>query len=322
MVKVKFLQDAYTATTDEHFLTTTTYPPRASHATPATGDIGAGAGAAAAAAAAPSAAAVAHIQSVRNILPDLQPAFVAALLARYADSPEQVIAAVLEGNLPPDLLQPTERPSSPVKPTAKAAPAAVRSDPFGFGDGADVIVKRNKGFPGQARTVAALLDDKTHVQQLRSRYQEWGLVTESTGDNGGNDYDDEYDDSYDALAESERRSGAALRATAVRNPNRAVRDELPDGDDDELDEEEEDEEEEAEAEASASGGRAGGGGGGGSSYYDKTKNFCENPEVARERRAQQWNNKWAAKAPRKPTTAGGGTAAGGGAPSQTRPGGG
>lgn len=307
MVKVKFIQDAYTTTTDDHFLTTSTYPPAATHN--ATGTTTKPTFAANGSP--PSAAAAANIQSVRDVLPDLQPAFVAALLGRYADSPEQVIAAVLEGNLPPDLLE-SDAPAKPAAPAvAAAAPAApaVRSDPFGFGDAAGVIVKRNKGFPGQARTMAALLDDKTHVHQLRSRYQEWGLVAESPEDGqNGNDYDDEYDDSYDALAESERRSGAT-RATAVRNPNRAVRDELPDGDDDE--EEDEEEEQGDEGQHGASGGRAAGGGGA-SSYYDKTKNFCENPEVARERRAQQWNNKWAARAPRKPAAAAGGGGAGGG----------
>lgn len=245
---------------------------------------------------------------------------------------------MLEGNLPPDLLQSPETSASAVTTTAvetttetaaTAKPAAV-ADPFGFGAAAGaVIVKRSKGFPGQARTAAALLDDKRHVQELRSRYREWGLVAETAAENAGNDYDDEYDDSYDALAESERRGGVGRSgpsAAAVRNPNRAVRDELfDDGEEDDEDEEDEDEDAYAEEEQAAGGGAGPGPSTSGrgaaaptSSYYDKSRNFCENPEIARERRAQMWNNKWAARGPRRPAAA----AAASGATGAARPAGG
>lgn len=325
MVKVQFLRNAYTATSDEHFLTTSTYPPPEPISTqikrnkPATVNINAP-----------------LIQSVLDVLPDLNGGFVARLLERYANNTEQVIAAVLEGNLPPDL-QPNaddvdaESSSAsvekPYKKTSVAPKQSKPTDPFGFGDAPGVIVKRNKGFPGQARSLAALLDDKTHVRQLRDRYHEWGLVAETTPDDRdgsgatgtagqyNNDYDDEYDDSYDAMAETERRGGAngggaSRRATAVRNPNRAVfdelRDEIEDDDEDEDDEDEEDTEGAtgSQPQAAAAAGR-GASGGATSSYYDRSRNFCENPEVVRERRAQAWSNKWGAarqpqQQPKKP----------------------
>lgn len=339
MVKVKYLQTAYTTTSDGHFLTTNTFPPQQPKPTVA------------ATTTRPSiapqpndrTAAVSvspDIQAVLDVLPDLTADFVAALLERYAGSTEQVIAAVIEGNLPPDLLPgsnaaaaaSSELETNP--PAAEQRPAlssrAKNGDPFGFGD-ADVIVKRSKGFPGQPKTVAALLDDKSHVRELRGRYKEWGFVQcisaldDDSATNGFDDYDDEYDDSYDAMADSERRRAGA--GAVARNPNRAVRDELPDGDDDDEEESDEEDDDEAQDEAVVQGaagggggrgmpnaargptvgGRSGGGGGGGgqanggggSSYYDKSKDFCENPELVRERRAAAWGNKWAAKPMRK-----------------------
>lgn len=306
MVKVQFLRNAYTATSDEHFLTTSTYPPpepstQSRRNKPAT---------------ATNNTNNPLIQSVLDVLPDLNRDFVTRLLERYANNTEQAIAAVLEGNLPPDL-QPTDPAAAADNSSSLPIKNPKPSDPFGFGDAAGVIVKRNKGFPGQARNLATLLDDKTHVRQLRDRYHEWGLIAEAPTDEDGaplpttgatgskyNEYDDEYDDSYDALADTERRGGGggggggSRRAIAVRNPNRAVFDELRDDveDDDDEDEDDEEEEEDINAQAATS---SRGGAAGSSSYYDRSKNFCENPEVARERRAQQWNNKCAARQPQQ-----------------------
>lgn len=278
-MKIEYLLNAY-STSDEHFLTTNTYPPpppptkRFSIPNEEEG--------AAAWPAVPTATND-DIQTVLDVLPHLQPVFVAKLLQRY-ESSELAIAAVLEGNLPPDLDETTSAPKTPdpiATPAASAAPKPSTSRLASFGLSDSVIVKRNKGFPGAPKTLSTMLDDKSHVRQMRSRYQEYGLVPE-------NDYDDEYDDSYDAMAESETKS------MRVHNPNRIIANELQDddayGDDDSSSEEETQEN------------RAGGSTRGPtSSYFAKSKDFCENPELARERRAQNWNNKIGANGPRRPT---------------------
>lgn len=281
-MKIEYLMNAY-STPDEHFLTTNTYPPPP----PPTKRLSVPVeeeGAAAWPAESPAAPTATNvdIQTVLDVLPHLQPVFVAKLLQRYENS-ELAIAAVLEGNLPPDLDETSSAAIAPepavVQPAAVPKPSTSKLASFGFSD--SVIVKRNKGFPGAPKNLSTLLDDKSHVRQMRSRYQEYGLVPE-------NDYDDEYDDSYDALAESETKN---LR---VHNPNRIIANELLDDDayaDDSSSSEEE--EQQDTQQASSRGGAT-------SSYFAKTKDFCENPEVARERRAQNWANKTGARAPRKP----------------------
>lgn len=288
-LKIEYLINAYT-TPDEHFLTTSTYPPPPPPVTKrlslsAADEEGAAAWPAGTPAVPPTAT---HedIQTVLDVLPHLQPVFVAKLLQRYENS-ELAIAAVLEGNLPPDLNETTvvHTPESAVvaatPPRPAPRPTASKLASLGLSD--SVIVKRNKGFPGAPKTLSTLLDDKSHVRQMRTRYQEYDLVAD-------NDYDDEYDDSYDALAESETKS--------MRNPNRVIANELQD--DDAYADEESSSDEEAVGGGGAAGQPAAGSSGPTSAYFAKSKDFCENPELARERRAQNWNNKMGARAPRKP----------------------
>jgi len=79
------------------------------------------------------------------------------------------------------------------------------------------IVKIGKGFPGQPKNFKTLLDDKTHVNEMRERYQQYSMVTEGNTNDDDDDeklYDDEYDDSYDALAESESKT---VKLAAFKN---------------------------------------------------------------------------------------------------------
>lgn len=286
-MKIEYLINAY-STPDEHFLTTNTYhppPPSLKRLSIAPEEEGASAWPAES----PTAPTATNddIQTVLDVLPHLQPMFVAKLLQRYENS-ELAIAAVLEGNLPPDLDETTSTITAPdpvvVTPASSQKPTNSKLASFGFSD--SVIVKRNKGFPGAPKTLSTLLDDKSHVRQMRSRYQEYGLVPE-------NDYDDEYDDSYDALAESETKS------MRVHNPNRVIANELMD-DDAYADDDSSSEEEVGDAGAGPSSSTGGPTRGATSSYFAKSKDFCENPELARERRAQNWSNKINASAPRRP----------------------
>lgn len=215
-----------------------------------------------------------QIQEVLNIFPHLTTDFVEKLLQRY-ESTEKAIAEYLEGNLPPDLI---ENDGSPIDefiqpaPSASPIPSAAASDKdkfldqFNFADNTKVIVKMGKGFPGGHRSASSLLDDKSHIRSLKDRYESYGLIVE----NDENEYDDEYDDSYDGMTESESKSHR--KAVGV-NADFVVDEE------DENDEEEDDEDAE---------------------QRDKSKDFCENPEVIRERLAKSRYSKFVARGSAKP----------------------
>lgn len=308
---MEFILQAYT-TSDDHFLTTSTYPPP--KPVPAVEyEIDDTEGAAAwplEPASFSGTKSNKEIQNVLDVLPYLEPIVVEKLLHRYENA-ELAISAVLEGNLPPDLQELQDNPTASV-PAVKSIPTSVPSSTItkepkqtgkfkdlGFGDDDSVIIKRSKGFPGQPRNLKAMLDDKTHVRSLKTRYQEYGYVSE-------NEYDDEYDDSYDALAESETKH---LRSQGRPTTNNFIANELQDNDnyDDEDDDDDEDEDDprtDGRSNAAGAGTSKSAGAssvGGVSSYSDKSKDFCENPELVRERRAQNWNNKMSARAPRKST---------------------
>lgn len=142
----------------------------------------------------------------------------------------------------------------------------MRNDEFGG------HVKKNGKFvtKKEPKTFHELLNDKSHVNSLKDRYQGYSLVTE------GNDleYDDEYDDSYEVFAESEPKM-------KIKFPGK-MRDFLPDT----LDlPESEDEEQEPESN---------------NVQKNNQLDFCENPEVIRARREQQFQNKMAKKFPQRP----------------------
>lgn len=203
-----------------------------------------------------------QIQSVQDVLPHLQRDFVQQLLTRY-ESVELAIAAVLEGNLPPDLVEAAACEKVAEQQVPAASPPSAKAsilEEYSHRGRPAVLVKSGKGFPGAPKTMKALLDDKSHVRSLRTRYEEYGLVPEG-------DYDDEYDDSYDAMAETETKCRKAV-AYGVES---------------------ESEEEIEETTEPASGDQ--------SQQRDKGRDFCENPEAIRERWAQNRNNRQAARRP-------------------------
>uniref|UniRef100_A0A7G3AAY2 Putative activating signal cointegrator 1 complex subunit 2-like protein n=1 Tax=Lutzomyia longipalpis TaxID=7200 RepID=A0A7G3AAY2_LUTLO len=213
----------------------------------------------------------AQIQLVQDILPDLGDGFVRKLLERY-DNAESAISAVLEGNLPPDLdeCDKAEIYIPPDRQDQLYLETGVRRINVFDGDDYDVrtseaprgIIKTGKGFPGQPKTVAALLDDKSHVKELKSRYEQYSIVEENCG------YDDEYDDSYDALTESESKKTA-------RKPQ-SMRDVLVD----EIEEEDEDEDDEQDVQSAERPARK------------NPLDFCENPEDIRARYEQRRQQKF------------------------------
>lgn len=211
------------------------------------------------------------IQKVLDVLPHLGDGYVRKILSRY-DNVEQAIAAVLEGNLPPDLVE--ADPTEPYIPADKLDTLYLetgieRLNVFD-GDEFDVLVhdkikgvmKKGKGMPGQPKNLKEMLDDKSHIQEIKNRYQEYSNVCD--------DYDDEYDDSFDAMAESESRVKVRL-TPAMRN---SLVDEFEDDD--------EEDEQESEELSRVPMGR-------------KPLDFCENPELVRQRYEERRQSKFQAR---------------------------
>ncbi|XP_053682700.1 activating signal cointegrator 1 complex subunit 2 [Sabethes cyaneus] len=211
-----------------------------------------------------------NVQKVLDVLPHLGDGYVRKILSRY-DDVEQAIAAVLEGNLPPDLAK--ADPTEPYIPADKLDTLYLetgieRLNVFD-GDEFDVLVhdeikgvmKKGKGMPGQPRNLKEMLDDKSHIQEMKNRYQEYTNVCD--------EYDDEYDDSFDAMADSESRAKVRL-APAMRNSL--------------VDEFEDDEEDEQESEEQPP-----------SSMGRKPLDFCENPELVRQRYEERRQSKFHAR---------------------------
>lgn len=196
------------------------------------------------------------IRQILDVFPDYGDGFVRKILARYDFNAENVIAAILEGNLPPDLANPdTSEPFIPPEEAEFFEETGMQRLNIYDGDEFDVLSKSDmKGIykkgVGEPKKWDALLNDKTYIQENKSKYSELGYVEEE------NEYDDEYDDSYDALAESEAKTVRYKPAANV------------------VMDEESDESEEIEEETSNV------------PVRDKRNDFCENPEVIRERYEQ------------------------------------
>lgn len=177
------------------------------------------------------------------------------------------------GNLPPDL--DVADKTEPYIPPEKGADFYVENGISRLnifdGDDYDImthdkpkgIIKKGKGMPGP-KSINELLDDKTHVNEMKNRYQDYTVVCDD------NEYDDEYDDSYDAMADSEAKT---IKSRAVRE---VIVDEVDD--DEEESDDSEDEPESTQA-----------------TYRNRGTAFCENPEVARQRYEQNRQSKYTAR---------------------------
>lgn len=144
----------------------------------------------------------------------------------------------------------------------------MRNDEFGG------TVKKNGKFvtKKEPKTLNELLNDKSHIQNIKERYQGYGLVEELEDSSL---YDDEPDDSYDVYAESEPKTQLRFHGK--------MREMLPDNVECQ---ESEDEDEEVPPSSS-------------NSTSKNPLEFCENPEIIRARREQQYNQKMAKKYPHR-----------------------
>uniref|UniRef100_A0A336KQ35 CSON012834 protein n=1 Tax=Culicoides sonorensis TaxID=179676 RepID=A0A336KQ35_CULSO len=213
----------------------------------------------------------AKIRQILDVFPDYGDGFIRKLLARYENNAESVIGAILEGNLPPDLVNAdTSEPYIPPEESQFFLDTGIKRLNIYDGDEFDVLTnttldtkKIYKKGVNEPKKWDTLLNDKTHVEELKTKFPQLGYVEEID-----NEYDDEYDDSYDALAESETKS---VRYKPAAN---FVMDEVTD---------ESSENEENEPASSTSNNR------------DKSNDFCENPEAIRARyeanRQKKYGNK-------------------------------
>lgn len=205
------------------------------------------------------------VQLVLDILPHLERTFVVKLLSRYENA-ETAIAAILEGNLPPDLdvhnateaSDPTPINEPSCEKNANLDDVSKLLDNIGINEGTTVIIKCDKRRPMRAKNERKVLDDKSTIREWKTRYEAYGYVSE--------DYEDEYDDSYDALADSETKSvNQQLKQSGALNVT------LDDVDDSESDSSEEEPNR---------------------GERDPRRDFCENPEVVRERLARMRSNRF------------------------------
>ncbi|XP_017064304.1 activating signal cointegrator 1 complex subunit 2 [Drosophila eugracilis] len=215
-----------------------------------------------------------EVNAVLDVLSDLGTGFIRRLLTRYENS-EQIIAAILDDNLPPDLAQ-MDRQEVYVPPDPQdklQRQTGVRHFNVHDGDRYDVltrdqpecIIKQGKGLPGAPRNAEQLLDDKRDLEQLKERFQQYAMVEETSLESG--EYDDEYDDSYEALNEGQAPPVSLLRAKlqgVASNSAYEAQDQVED-----------EEEESSESGSDTETGKR------------NNRDFCENPEVIRARYQQR-----------------------------------
>lgn len=207
------------------------------------------------------------IQSVLDVLPHLEVAFVRKLLSRYEDT-ESAIAAVLEGNLPPDLID-SDPSTTGNKVESMVEHHAETIEPsISATEDQEIAYIKSKSQNVRPKAQKRFLDDKSAIKEFHARNIEYGYVAD--------EYDDEYDDSYDAMVDSESKTKGILKKTGAIN-------ELVD---------EVDDSEESDSSDEITGTRE---------QRDRTRDFCENPEVARERWARNREAKYGNKRPSKPS---------------------
>jgi activating signal cointegrator complex subunit 2 len=165
-----------------------------------------------------------------------------------------------------DKQEPYIPPESPAQTPIASASNFNSTDRYVQEFGGQVLKNGKNLTKKQPKSYADLINDKSHVNEMRDRYKQYDLVKDTIEDLD-NEYDDEYDDSYDVFAEEPR---IHFRGN--------MRDALPD----DIDSESEDDEEEETKQPKAQ------------------LDFCENPEVIRAKREQMFQSKISKKHPNKP----------------------
>ncbi|XP_053661190.1 activating signal cointegrator 1 complex subunit 2 [Anopheles marshallii] len=208
-----------------------------------------------------------NVQYIMELLPHLEAAQIRKVVCSY-DNVEEAVSVLLEQENPNSESQPVEGQEELHIPIDPLDEFYVRTgiDRLNVYDGDEFdvmvndkvkgIIKKGKGMPGQPKSLNALLDDKSHIQQVRHIYRQFDLIAENDLD------DDEYDDSFEAMTESESR-----HVKLSKDARNTFVDEVLDN--------ESDSENESEDEQEAN-----------------QNQFCENPELARKRYEDKLHSKY------------------------------
>ncbi|XP_035898648.1 activating signal cointegrator 1 complex subunit 2 [Anopheles stephensi] len=212
-----------------------------------------------------------NVQYIMELLPHLEAAQIRKVVCTY-DNVEEAVSVLLEQDNPNVALPATVGQDEPHIPPDPLDEFYLRTgiDRLNIYDGDEFdvmvndkvkgIIKKGKGMPGQPKTMTALLDDKSHIQQVRHIYRQFDMVAEHDLD------DDEYDDSFEAMTESESR-----HVKLSKDARNAIVDQELDNESDSGSNESEDEQE---------------------GNQSQPLSFCENPELARKRYEEKLNSEY------------------------------
>uniref|UniRef100_A0A182PBK8 CUE domain-containing protein n=1 Tax=Anopheles epiroticus TaxID=199890 RepID=A0A182PBK8_9DIPT len=212
-----------------------------------------------------------NVQDIRELLPHLSVEQVRKVVCAH-ENVEEAVSVLLEQDNPqpgpssdePELQIPTDPLDEFYLRTGIDRLNVYDGDEFDVmvNDKVKGIIKKGKGMPGQPRTLNELLDDKSHIQQVRHIYRQFDMVAENDLD------DDEYDDSFEAMAESESR-----HVRAAKGARNTLADDGPDNNENSSENEDESDNE---AQGTSRG---------------SALAFCENPELARKRYEERLNSR-------------------------------
>uniref|UniRef100_A0A182JD78 CUE domain-containing protein n=1 Tax=Anopheles atroparvus TaxID=41427 RepID=A0A182JD78_ANOAO len=212
-----------------------------------------------------------NLQTIMDLLPHLDIDLVRTVVDRY-DNVEEAISVLLEqthsvedqltGQVESEVSIPNDPLDEFYLKTGIDRLNIYDGDEFDVmvNDKVKGTIKKGKGKPGEPKTLNELLDDKSHVRQMRHIYRQFDMIADFDPD------DDEYDDSFEAMTESESRH--VKLAKGARN-------ELVD---DGLDEDSDGENEGETVEPDAN--------------PNTALSFCENPEIARKRYEEKLHSKY------------------------------
>ncbi|XP_011297474.1 activating signal cointegrator 1 complex subunit 2 [Fopius arisanus] len=224
------------------------------------------------------------IKEVKGIMCDLGEGFIAQCLKYYNNNPSAVINALLEDNLPQNLME-LDRQLPYIPPDSMADSAAV-DEALGFqrlnifdGDEFDIMTRDSidatrvhKGKrKDKYKNLDEMLDDKTFKNEMSNVYEKYGVVEDV--------YEDEYDDTYDSqdVGPGGVDDSVEIDARPFTIP-RILR--VPEKREERVSEDDNDEEE-IRPQTSQNG----------------RGNFCENPEVLRARAEQRRLSRGGARRP-------------------------
>jgi len=148
------------------------------------------------------------ISSVQDLLPHLGSGYVEACLQHYNFKVEEVVNAILEGNLAPHLIsldqglqrQPRKE-SSPQLPVEVPGRGVYDDDEFDVNSRDTIdLSKVHRGKKNKVGNMKSLMDNKEELHSMKERFSRLGIVEDIVTVRGEDaEYNDEYDDTYDDI---------------------------------------------------------------------------------------------------------------------------